>query len=85
MGIISKNIYKELPPEVDKTYVTKLSTQEKFTVKEITYNKKGEPIIRGIYESAPHLGLCPFEVNRLILDKVLIGTEEVCSICNTII
>ena len=77
--------YRELPPEVDKTYMTKLSTQEKFTVKEITYNKKGEPIIRGIYESSPHLGLCPFEVNRLILDKEVIGTDEVCSICNTII
>lgn len=77
--------YRELPPEVNKTYVTKLSTQESFTVKEITYNKNGQPIIRGIYESSPNLGLCPFELSRLILDKELIGTEEVCSICNTII
>lgn len=85
MGIILKNIYKELPPEVDKTYVTKLSTQEKFTVKEITYNKKGEPIIQGIYESVPHLGICPFDVNRLVLDKEIIGTEEVCGNCGFVL
>ncbi len=81
MGIISKNIYKELPAEVNKTYKTKMSTGELFTVKEISYDKKGNQVIKGIFESSPHLGICPFNVERLILDKQLISTEEVCANC----
>lgn len=46
--------------EVNKTYQTKFQVPEPFTVKEV---KKS--YVLGIYESSPHLGLCPLNADRL--------------------
>lgn len=71
-----------LPIEVDKTYITKMSTADKFLVKRITNNKDGKPVqVHGIYEKYPHLGECPLNVERLIAETVDGEVAEVCPHC----
>lgn len=56
-----------LPFEINKIYETKFQTKEKFLVKNIIYNKKGEIArFEGIYENNPALGLCPLNADRLV-------------------
>ena len=70
MSVRIVNVFKELPLEVNKTYLTKFSTRESFTVKRIDYNSKGTPVtVWGIYEKSPHLGICPLNPERLIPEK----------------
>jgi hypothetical protein len=70
MSLKVVNIIKELPLEVDKTYITKFSTKESFTIKRIDTNSNGRPItVWGIYEKSPHLGICPLNPERLFPDK----------------
>jgi hypothetical protein len=73
----------DLEFEVDKTYRTKFQTGEMFTIKKIVtkpFLKDYTKIIRfeGIYEKAPHLGLCPIDPERLHPEKktVIVEIEE---------
>jgi len=77
------SIYNELPFEEGKTYQTKFQTGEKFLISKII--KSGDKIIRfeGIYETAPHLGPCPLNPDRLIPDKVKQSEIYVCDKCGT--
>lgn len=74
-----------LPIEIDKVYVTKFATGEKFTVKQIILNKKTQiPMyVVGIYENSPNIGLCTLPIERLIHERCIDGEDVVCSICNT--
>lgn len=82
MGMKKIVLRNDLPLEVDKTYVTKFQTKEKFTVKVINTNKYGEQVsVMGIYEKSPHLGNCPLPVERLIHDTEPGDTVEVCEHC----
>lgn len=82
---MKKNIksFKDLPFEEGKTYQTKFQTGEKFLISKII--KSGDKIIRfeGIYETAPHLGPCPLNADRLIPDKVEDIEICVCDKCGT--
>lgn len=85
MKLKKKTVFTELPPEVGKTYVTKMATAWKVTVDSITYSKATPPTILGIkviWENSPHLGPCPFRVENLILDKVKSGEVDTCPHCN---
>ena len=74
--------YKELPFEVDKIYQTKFATGEKVLLKQIKTNNQGKIIGFGvIYQTTPHLGICPLDADRLISDKVEDGEIYVCSKC----
>lgn len=76
--------YIELPLEVEKTYMTKFSTGERFLLKKIKYDGKGRLVgFDGIYESCPHLGICPLGAGRLIPERMVDGEMDVCSRCGT--
>lgn len=76
--------YKSLPFEIGKTYVTKFSTGERFTITDILLNTKGEPIrFYGIYEKYPLLTGCSLIADRLIPEKIEDDSIEVCSVCGT--
>ena len=86
MGIKKVIVYKDLPLEVDKTYVTKFATGERFTIKNIKYNSKGIPVMLfGIYEKSPNSGLCSLKPERLIPEKTNDGFIHVCDHCGNII
>ena len=76
-------VYEEPPIEVGKTYKTKFSTGEKFTVEKIVRTLGSGKILyfEGLYESSLHLGTCPIGADRLIPEKVVVDTMEVCSNC----
>mgnify|MGYP001587432737 CR=1 FL=1 len=61
--------HTELSYEEGKTYKTKFATGELFHVTKIVRNHKNE-IIRfiGIYDKCKHLGECPLNPDRLILE-----------------
>ena len=75
--------YQELPIEIGKTYKTKFSTGEEFTVEKIIKMLGSEKILyfEGLYKSSLHLGTCPIGVDRLIPERIPAGTMEVCSNC----
>lgn len=75
--------FMELPFEEGKTYPTKFQTGEKFLLKKIITNKGKIIGFEGIYESAPHLGICPLNADRLIPDKVVDVDICVCDKCGT--
>ena len=84
MGIKKIKDFKDLPFEVNKSYMTKFQTKEMFTIKEILLGKDGKQIgIKGIYENAKHLGICPLSIERLIPEKIEIGEIEICDKCLT--
>lgn len=78
--IKEKEEFVDFEFEVDKTYKTKFQTGELFTIKEI----RTRPFLAttkvigfyDIYESHPHLGLCPLDPERLIPDKQRIIVED---------
>ncbi len=80
MKKIIKN-YISLPLEEGKTYQTKFCTLENFTITKIKYIKNKAISVEGIYENAPHLGICPLAVERLIPEKIESDQVEVCSNC----
>jgi len=81
--------YQDLPFEEGKTYATKLSTGEKFTLKRIIWRVYGigENQTRkmlsfeGTWENHPKAGVCPLAIERLIPDRVESGEIEVCEHC----
>lgn len=84
MKIKKTPAFIELPPEVGKTYVTKMATAWKVKVDSITYSKNTPPKIIGvkvIWENSPELGPCPFRVESLILDKVFEKEIDTCPHC----
>jgi hypothetical protein len=80
-------VFEELPIEVGKTYKTKFSTGEEFTVEKIIRTPGSGKILyfEGLYESSKHLGTCPIGADRLISEKVAVGTMDVCSNCGEIL
>lgn len=69
----------DLPFEVDKTYKTKMQVSEGFTIKRIIYHPQDKTKamwVEGIYETAPHLGLCPLNVDRLVADSQVVENDE---------
>ena len=84
MGIKKIKEFKDLPFEVDKTYMTKFQIKEMFEIKEITLDKDNKQIsVKGIYENSKHLGICPLSIERLIPLKEEIGEIEICDKCLT--
>lgn len=79
--LITKN--EILPFEVDKKYQTKFQTGEFFIIKKIVYRKDGNiSSLSGIYETSPHLGICPINPDRLIPDKKPVESFlEICDLC----
>jgi len=77
MGTKKIKITRDLPFEEGKTYMTKFATHEMFTVSKVNAHT-----VDGIYEKAPHLGVCPLSIDRLIADKEDIGEKEVCDCCS---
>ena len=80
--------YIELTFEVGKTYKTKWSTGESFTILQIIRSKgKDERILRveGLFESCPKIGLCPLPVERLIPERIEDGSIDICSNCGEIL
>lgn len=77
--------YSDVPFQEGKTYKTKWSTGEKFTI--INIIRKGDKIIRfeGLFESCPQIGLCPLEPERLIPERIEDGTIDICSNCGEIL
>lgn len=73
--------YKSLLFEIDKTYQTKMSTGEKFTIKEIIYQNDKQITAKGIYEFHPNIGICSYPIDRLIPDKIEDGEINVCEHC----
>ena len=81
-GIKTIKVFKTLPLEVGKTYMTKLATRTKFTVTKIELNKQGiQDRIYGIHEHHPDLGPCPWYAERLIHEVEEAGTKDVCACC----
>lgn len=81
-GIKTIKVFKTLPLEVGKTYMTKLATRTKFTVTKIELNKQGiQDRISGIHEKSPQLGSCPWYAERLIHEVEEAGTKDVCACC----
>ena len=80
-------VFEELPIEVGKTYKTKFSTGEEFTVEKIITKPVSGRILyfEGLYENSKHLGTCPIGSDRLIPEKVPVGTMEVCGNCGEIL
>jgi hypothetical protein len=75
--------YLDLPLTEGQVCDTKFQSGETFTIKKITYNN-GEVIrIEGIYNSSPHLGLCPINADRLIPERVEHKEITVCGKCGT--
>lgn len=84
MGIKKIKEFKDLPFEVDKTYITKFQTKEMFLIKEITIDKNNKQTgIKGIYKNSKHLGICSLSIERLIPLKEEIGEIEICDKCLT--
>lgn len=84
---MKKQIYKDLPLEIDKIYETKFQTGEKFLLKEIVTVVKNKEtkisMLKGIYVNTPHLGICPLNVDRLIPERIYENTVDVCHKCGT--
>lgn len=54
--------------EIDKIYISKLQTAEKFLLKEIVYKNDRKTVdhFKGIWIGRKHLGICPLGADRLI-------------------
>ncbi len=70
----------DLDFEVGKTYKTKFQTGELFTITKIItrpfLNTTKIVSFEGIYESHPHLGPCPLDVERLIPERKIVMVED---------
>lgn len=81
---INRETSIELQFEVGKKYTTKFQTRERFTISRIIFLPKTNRItgFEGIYETKPHLGICPLGSDRLIPDTIIESkTVEVCDKC----
>jgi hypothetical protein len=65
-----------LPLEVGKTYQTKFSTRECFTIERIDKNHLDVvTTIWGYYELVPDLKMCPLNPERLIPEKIELNED----------
>ena len=83
MGVKKIKVFKELPFEVGKTYLTKMATKWTFTVSRIDVDKKSgaQRTIHGFYNGTETLE-CPINPDRLFPDKEVVGEKEVCDCCD---
>lgn len=75
--------FRDLPFVEGVSYQTKFATGERFTITKIVMQNNTLIGFKGFYENSPHLGVCPLAADRLIPMRVVDGTVDVCSKCNT--
>ena len=80
MGIVKKKITEDVLVEVDKSYDTK-NLQGMFLVKRIATNKQGEQMTAWGDYLKDNLTNCPIGIDRLIVEKKIIGEKNVCDKC----